>query len=173
MSSRVPKGSLALAWRLPGVNLATLLFKGLAWGRSPHLDTSQPSLFLCFPFFSLSLFSHFFTGRCFKDRQVQQHYFDKEPAGKGGWGVHREGQDLQCVAETLETRDVAFLTLRPVLSPRFSDAILQIDFPTSAFDIKFTSPPGDKFSPRYEFGSLREEDQRVLQNIMQKESLYW
>ncbi|XP_045732935.2 phosphatidylinositol 4-phosphate 3-kinase C2 domain-containing subunit beta isoform X3 [Mirounga angustirostris] len=50
--------------------------------------------------------------------------------------------------------------------------ILQIDFPTSAFDIKFTSPPGDKFSPRYVFGSLREEDQRVLKNIMQKESLY-
>uniref|UniRef100_G1L2Q4 Phosphatidylinositol-4-phosphate 3-kinase catalytic subunit type 2 beta n=1 Tax=Ailuropoda melanoleuca TaxID=9646 RepID=G1L2Q4_AILME len=51
--------------------------------------------------------------------------------------------------------------------------ILQIDFPTSAFDIKFTSPPGDKFSPRYVFGSLGEEDQRVLKNIMQKESLYW
>ncbi|PNJ04212.1 PIK3C2B isoform 1 [Pongo abelii] len=50
--------------------------------------------------------------------------------------------------------------------------ILQIDFPTSAFDIKFTSPPGDKFSPRYEFGSLREEDQRKLKDIMQKESLY-
>lgn len=68
---------------------------------------------------------------------------------------------------------MAFLTHLPVLSPRFSDAIFQIDFPTSAFDIKFTSPPGDKFSPRYEFGSLREEDQRVLKNIMQKESLYW
>uniref|UniRef100_A0A8C0K0H1 Phosphatidylinositol-4-phosphate 3-kinase catalytic subunit type 2 beta n=1 Tax=Canis lupus dingo TaxID=286419 RepID=A0A8C0K0H1_CANLU len=51
--------------------------------------------------------------------------------------------------------------------------ILQIDFPTSAFDIKFTSPPRDKFSPRYVFSSLREEDQRVLKNIMQKESLYW
>lgn len=51
--------------------------------------------------------------------------------------------------------------------------ILQIDFPTSAFDIKFTSPPGDKFSPRYEFGSLREEDQRKLKDITQKESLYW
>ncbi|KAK2505892.1 hypothetical protein MC885_013584 [Smutsia gigantea] len=51
--------------------------------------------------------------------------------------------------------------------------ILQIDFPASAFDIKFTSPPGDKFSPRYEFGSLREEDQRVLKKIMRKESLYW
>lgn len=61
----------------------------------------------------------------------------------------------------------------PVLPPCFSDAIPQIDFPTSAFDIKFTSPLGDKFSPCYEFGSLREEDQRVLKNIMQKESLYW
>uniref|UniRef100_A0A8C0K040 Phosphatidylinositol-4-phosphate 3-kinase catalytic subunit type 2 beta n=1 Tax=Canis lupus dingo TaxID=286419 RepID=A0A8C0K040_CANLU len=36
-------------------------------------------------------------------------------------------------------------------SPCFTDAILQIDFPTSAFDIKFTSPPRDKFSPRYVF----------------------
>ncbi|XP_005375370.1 PREDICTED: phosphatidylinositol 4-phosphate 3-kinase C2 domain-containing subunit beta [Chinchilla lanigera] len=51
--------------------------------------------------------------------------------------------------------------------------ILQIDFPTSASDIKFISPPGDKFSPRYEFGSLREEDQRKLKDIMQKEALYW
>ena len=60
-----------------------------------------------------------------------------------------------------------------VLSPHFPDVTLQIDFPTSAFDIKFTSPAGDKFSPRYEFGSLREEDQHVLKNIMQKESLHW
>ncbi|XP_045154121.1 phosphatidylinositol 4-phosphate 3-kinase C2 domain-containing subunit beta [Echinops telfairi] len=51
--------------------------------------------------------------------------------------------------------------------------ILQIDFPTSAFDIKFTSPPGDEFSPCYEFGSLREEDQGKLKDVMQKESLYW
>lgn len=60
-----------------------------------------------------------------------------------------------------------------LLSSCFSAATLQIDFPTSAFDIKFTSPSGDKFSPCYEFGSLREEDQRALKNIMQKESLYW
>lgn len=65
------------------------------------------------------------------------------------------------------------LTHLSVFSPLFSDTIPQIDFPTSAFDIKFTSPPGDKFSPRYVFGSLREEDQRVLKNIMRKESLYW
>lgn len=61
----------------------------------------------------------------------------------------------------------------PVFFACFSDAVPQIDFPTSAFDIKFTSPSGDKFSPCYEFGSLREEDQQVLKSIMQKESLYW
>ncbi|KAM9675924.1 LOW QUALITY PROTEIN: phosphatidylinositol 4-phosphate 3-kinase C2 domain-containing subunit beta-like [Dama dama] len=53
------------------------------------------------------------------------------------------------------------------------DSVILIGFPTSAFDIKFTSPAGDKFSPCYEFGSLREEDQHVLKNIMQKESLHW
>ncbi|XP_043858747.1 phosphatidylinositol 4-phosphate 3-kinase C2 domain-containing subunit beta isoform X1 [Dromiciops gliroides] len=51
--------------------------------------------------------------------------------------------------------------------------ILQIDFPTSAFDIKFTSPPGAEFSPQYEFRSLGGEDQQRLKDIMQKESLYW
>ncbi|XP_027726675.1 phosphatidylinositol 4-phosphate 3-kinase C2 domain-containing subunit beta isoform X2 [Vombatus ursinus] len=51
--------------------------------------------------------------------------------------------------------------------------ILQIDFPTSDFDIKFTSPPGAEFSPQYEFRSLGGEDQQRLKGIMQKESLYW
>ncbi|XP_055000246.1 phosphatidylinositol 4-phosphate 3-kinase C2 domain-containing subunit beta [Sorex araneus] len=51
--------------------------------------------------------------------------------------------------------------------------ILQIDFPTSAFDVKFASPSRDSFSPCYEFASLGEEDQRKLKSIMQKESLYW
>ncbi|XP_051664768.1 phosphatidylinositol 4-phosphate 3-kinase C2 domain-containing subunit beta [Manacus candei] len=51
--------------------------------------------------------------------------------------------------------------------------ILQIDFPTSAFEVKFTSPPAAEFSPRYEFGSLGEEEQRQLREAMQKKSLYW
>lgn len=49
----------------------------------------------------------------------------------------------------------------------------QIDFPTSAFDVKFTSPLAAEVSPRYEFGSLGEEDQRRLREAMQKKSLYW
>uniref|UniRef100_A0A8D0H9X4 Phosphatidylinositol-4-phosphate 3-kinase catalytic subunit type 2 beta n=1 Tax=Sphenodon punctatus TaxID=8508 RepID=A0A8D0H9X4_SPHPU len=51
--------------------------------------------------------------------------------------------------------------------------ILQIDFPSSAFDVKFTSPPPADFSPKYRFGSLGEEDQHKLKEVMQKKSLYW
>uniref|UniRef100_A0A672V5B2 Phosphatidylinositol-4-phosphate 3-kinase catalytic subunit type 2 beta n=1 Tax=Strigops habroptila TaxID=2489341 RepID=A0A672V5B2_STRHB len=61
-------------------------------------------------------------------------------------------------------------------APNFNQpdsVILQIDFPTSAFEVKFTSPPAAEFSPRYEFGSLGEEDQRKLREAMQKKSLYW
>ncbi|KFU85678.1 Phosphatidylinositol 4-phosphate 3-kinase C2 domain-containing subunit beta, partial [Chaetura pelagica] len=61
-------------------------------------------------------------------------------------------------------------------APNFNQpdsVILQIDFPTSAFEVKFTSPPAAEFSPRYEFSSLGEEDQRKLREVMQKKSLYW
>ncbi|KAG9485491.1 hypothetical protein GDO78_008527 [Eleutherodactylus coqui] len=51
--------------------------------------------------------------------------------------------------------------------------ILQIDFPTSAFDVKFTKPEGEAFSPRYDISSLSEEDKGKLREAMQKESLYW
>ncbi|KGL95932.1 Phosphatidylinositol 4-phosphate 3-kinase C2 domain-containing subunit beta, partial [Charadrius vociferus] len=61
-------------------------------------------------------------------------------------------------------------------APNFNQpdsVILQIDFPTSAFEVKFTSAPAAEFSPKYEFGSLGEEDQRKLREAMQKKSLYW
>ncbi|XP_029429703.1 phosphatidylinositol 4-phosphate 3-kinase C2 domain-containing subunit beta isoform X2 [Rhinatrema bivittatum] len=51
--------------------------------------------------------------------------------------------------------------------------ILQIDFPTSAFDVKFMRSLGAEFSPQYKFESLGEEEQRKLREVMQKESLYW
>ncbi|XP_054147603.1 phosphatidylinositol 4-phosphate 3-kinase C2 domain-containing subunit beta [Melozone crissalis] len=61
-------------------------------------------------------------------------------------------------------------------APNFNQpdsVILQIDFPTSAFEVKFTSPPAAEPSPSYDFGSLGEEDQRQLREAMQKKSLYW
>lgn len=51
--------------------------------------------------------------------------------------------------------------------------ILQIDFPSSAFDVKFTRPQSTEFSPVYEFKSLSEDDQRKLRDVMRKKSLYW
>ncbi|XP_032641679.1 phosphatidylinositol 4-phosphate 3-kinase C2 domain-containing subunit beta isoform X2 [Chelonoidis abingdonii] len=61
-------------------------------------------------------------------------------------------------------------------APNFNQpdsVILQIDFPASAFNVTFTSPPAAEFSPKYEFRSLGKEDQRKLKEVMQKESLYW
>ncbi|XP_019369480.1 PREDICTED: phosphatidylinositol 4-phosphate 3-kinase C2 domain-containing subunit beta isoform X3 [Gavialis gangeticus] len=61
-------------------------------------------------------------------------------------------------------------------APNFNQpdsVILQIDFPTSAFDVRFMSPPAAEFSPKYEFGSLGDEEQRRLREVMQKKSLYW
>uniref|UniRef100_A0A8C0GXH6 Phosphatidylinositol-4-phosphate 3-kinase catalytic subunit type 2 beta n=1 Tax=Chelonoidis abingdonii TaxID=106734 RepID=A0A8C0GXH6_CHEAB len=58
--------------------------------------------------------------------------------------------------------------LKPMGSPGAS-----IDFPASAFNVTFTSPPAAEFSPKYEFRSLGKEDQRKLKEVMQKESLYW
>lgn len=59
------------------------------------------------------------------------------------------------------------------VAPTYPLPLPQIDFPTSAFEVKFTSPPAAEFSPKYEFGSLGEEDQCKLREAMQKKSLYW
>ncbi|XP_068125716.1 phosphatidylinositol 4-phosphate 3-kinase C2 domain-containing subunit beta [Hyperolius riggenbachi] len=50
--------------------------------------------------------------------------------------------------------------------------ILQIDFPTSAFDVKFSKPESKTFSPKYELVSLPDKDRNELREAMQKESLY-
>ncbi|XP_072134877.1 phosphatidylinositol 4-phosphate 3-kinase C2 domain-containing subunit beta [Mobula birostris] len=51
--------------------------------------------------------------------------------------------------------------------------IIQIDFPTSAFDVKFVTPPAAEFSPKYEFSSLDNESRKHLKEVMQKKSLFW
>ncbi|XP_043932685.1 phosphatidylinositol 4-phosphate 3-kinase C2 domain-containing subunit beta [Protopterus annectens] len=51
--------------------------------------------------------------------------------------------------------------------------ILQVDFPTSSFEVKFTTPPPAEFSPKYQFSSLPGEDQRSLSNVMHKKSHFW
>ncbi|XP_078098186.1 phosphatidylinositol 4-phosphate 3-kinase C2 domain-containing subunit beta isoform X2 [Mustelus asterias] len=51
--------------------------------------------------------------------------------------------------------------------------ILQIDFPTSAFEVKFITPPPAEFSPKYDFSSLDDASRKHLKEVMQKKSLFW
>ncbi|XP_067102531.1 phosphatidylinositol 4-phosphate 3-kinase C2 domain-containing subunit beta [Osmerus mordax] len=61
-------------------------------------------------------------------------------------------------------------------SPNFSQpdsVILQVDFPTSAFEVRFSTPPPADFCPQYEFSRLDTISQVQLQNVLHKKSLFW
>ncbi|KAI1890648.1 hypothetical protein AGOR_G00155820 [Albula goreensis] len=61
-------------------------------------------------------------------------------------------------------------------TPNFSQpdsVILQVDFPTSSFEVRFTTPPPAEFSPQYEFSRMDQNSQRQLQDVLHKKSLFW
>ncbi|XP_041744413.2 phosphatidylinositol 4-phosphate 3-kinase C2 domain-containing subunit beta-like [Coregonus clupeaformis] len=61
-------------------------------------------------------------------------------------------------------------------SPNFSQpdsVILQVDFPTSSFEVRFSTPPPAEFSPKYDFSRLDQHSQRQLQDVLHKKSLFW
>ncbi|KAK1152176.1 phosphatidylinositol 4-phosphate 3-kinase C2 domain-containing subunit beta-like [Acipenser oxyrinchus oxyrinchus] len=61
-------------------------------------------------------------------------------------------------------------------SPNFSQpdsVILQVDFPSSSFEVRFTTPPPAEFSPQYEFSRLDRDSQRQVQDVLHKKSLFW
>ncbi|KAL2090880.1 hypothetical protein ACEWY4_013143 [Coilia grayii] len=61
-------------------------------------------------------------------------------------------------------------------TPNFSQpdsVILQVDFPTSSFEVRFSTPPPAEFSPQYEFCRLDQHSQKQLRDILQKKSLFW
>ncbi|XP_067863751.1 phosphatidylinositol 4-phosphate 3-kinase C2 domain-containing subunit beta [Heptranchias perlo] len=64
-------------------------------------------------------------------------------------------------------------TLSACNSIQPDSVILQIDFPTSAFEVKFLTPPPAEFSPKYDFSSLDDESRKHLKEVMQKKSLFW
>uniref|UniRef100_A0A673YU00 Phosphatidylinositol-4-phosphate 3-kinase catalytic subunit type 2 beta n=1 Tax=Salmo trutta TaxID=8032 RepID=A0A673YU00_SALTR len=60
--------------------------------------------------------------------------------------------------------------------PNFSQpdsVILQVDFPTSSFEVGFGTPPPAEFSPQYDFSRLDQHSQRQLQDVLHKKSLFW
>ncbi|XP_017550179.1 phosphatidylinositol 4-phosphate 3-kinase C2 domain-containing subunit beta [Pygocentrus nattereri] len=61
-------------------------------------------------------------------------------------------------------------------TPNFSQpdsVILQVDFPTSSFEVRFSTPPPAEFSPQYEFSRLDQGSQKHLQDVLHKKSLFW
>ncbi|XP_076860099.1 phosphatidylinositol 4-phosphate 3-kinase C2 domain-containing subunit beta isoform X2 [Brachyhypopomus gauderio] len=61
-------------------------------------------------------------------------------------------------------------------TPNFSQPdsiILQVDFPTSSFEVHFSTPLPAGFSPQYEFSRLDQGSQKQLQDILHKKSLFW
>ncbi|XP_062402307.1 phosphatidylinositol 4-phosphate 3-kinase C2 domain-containing subunit beta [Sardina pilchardus] len=61
-------------------------------------------------------------------------------------------------------------------TPNFSQpdsVIVQVDFPTSSFEVRFSTPAPAEFSPQYEFSRLDQHSQKQLRDILQKKSLFW
>lgn len=61
-------------------------------------------------------------------------------------------------------------------SPNFSQpdsVILQVDFPTSSFEVRFSTPPPAEFCPQYDFSRLDTISQIQLQDVLHKKAFFW
>ncbi|TMS19161.1 Phosphatidylinositol 4-phosphate 3-kinase C2 domain-containing subunit beta [Larimichthys crocea] len=61
-------------------------------------------------------------------------------------------------------------------SPNFSQpdsVILQVDFPTSSFEVRFSTPPPAEFCPQYDFSRLDSISQIQLQDVLHKKAVFW
>ncbi|XP_029007778.1 phosphatidylinositol 4-phosphate 3-kinase C2 domain-containing subunit beta [Betta splendens] len=61
-------------------------------------------------------------------------------------------------------------------SPNFSQpdsVILQVDFPTSSFEVQFSTPPPAEFCPQYDFSRLDTISQIQLQDVLHKKAFFW
>uniref|UniRef100_A0A3Q4MG79 Phosphatidylinositol-4-phosphate 3-kinase, catalytic subunit type 2 beta n=1 Tax=Neolamprologus brichardi TaxID=32507 RepID=A0A3Q4MG79_NEOBR len=60
-------------------------------------------------------------------------------------------------------------------SPNFSQpdsVILQVDFPTSSFEVRFSTPPPADFCPQYNFSRLDTISQIQLQDVLHKKAFF-
>uniref|UniRef100_A0A7N6BL09 Phosphatidylinositol-4-phosphate 3-kinase n=1 Tax=Anabas testudineus TaxID=64144 RepID=A0A7N6BL09_ANATE len=51
--------------------------------------------------------------------------------------------------------------------------ILQVDFPTSSFEVLFSTPPPAEFCPQYDFSRLDTISQIQLQDVLHKKAFFW
>lgn len=60
--------------------------------------------------------------------------------------------------------------------PNFSQpdsVILQVDFPTSSFEVHFSTPAAADFCPQYDLARLDQVSQQQLYDVLHKKSLFW
>ncbi|XP_030584785.1 phosphatidylinositol 4-phosphate 3-kinase C2 domain-containing subunit beta [Archocentrus centrarchus] len=60
--------------------------------------------------------------------------------------------------------------------PNFSQpdsVILQVDFPTSSFEVHFSTPPPADFCPQYDFSRLDTISQIQVQDVLHKKAFFW
>ncbi|XP_061639904.1 phosphatidylinositol 4-phosphate 3-kinase C2 domain-containing subunit beta [Phyllopteryx taeniolatus] len=61
-------------------------------------------------------------------------------------------------------------------SPNFSQpdsVILQVDFPSWAFEVGFSTPPAADFCPQYDFSRLDAVSQITLRDVLHKKAFFW
>ncbi|XP_061688315.1 phosphatidylinositol 4-phosphate 3-kinase C2 domain-containing subunit beta isoform X2 [Syngnathoides biaculeatus] len=61
-------------------------------------------------------------------------------------------------------------------SPNFSQpdsVILQVDFPSWGFEVRFSTPPAAAFCPRYDFSRLDAVSQITLRDVLHKKAFFW
>ncbi|KAM4587449.1 phosphatidylinositol 4-phosphate 3-kinase C2 domain-containing subunit beta [Odontesthes bonariensis] len=61
-------------------------------------------------------------------------------------------------------------------SPNFSQpdsVILQVDFPLSSFEVRFSTPPPADFCPQYDFSRLDTISQIQLRDVLHKNAFFW
>uniref|UniRef100_A0A8C6LKX9 Phosphatidylinositol-4-phosphate 3-kinase catalytic subunit type 2 beta n=1 Tax=Nothobranchius furzeri TaxID=105023 RepID=A0A8C6LKX9_NOTFU len=52
-------------------------------------------------------------------------------------------------------------------------SVPQVDFPTSSFEVVFSTPPPADFCPQYEFSRLDTTSQTQLQNVLKQKAFFW
>lgn len=51
--------------------------------------------------------------------------------------------------------------------------VCQLDFPSSSFDVVFSTPPPADFCPQYHFAALDKISQIQLKDVLRKKAVFW
>lgn len=62
---------------------------------------------------------------------------------------------------------------KPLTRLSLSSCLSQVDFPTSSFEVRFSTPSPADFCPQYDFSRLDTISQIQLQDVLHKKAVFW